>query len=124
MAHKLSPSNGSPCLEPAEIARRLHDEFASCKVDSEQGRDDVGDMLAKLLALKAPQSLIDEVMTGRDRALRITVADDALSDNDLSFFVRPGDGFLIGYRSAQHEAAARTLLLRCALALGYEVKLV
>ena len=81
-------------------------------------------MLAKLIELKAPQSIIDEVIAGRDRALRVTISDDTSSESYLSFIVRPDDGPLIGYHSAQHEEASRSLVERCAVVLGYEILLV
>lgn len=124
MSHRLQPIEGQAYLDPEEVARRLTEEFADCDVDAGQGADDVGDMLAKLIELKAPQAVIDEVTTGRERALRITIADDRAADNRLSFIVRPNDGLLIGYHSAQHEAATRPLLDRCAAALGYEIVLI
>lgn len=124
MAHRLKPPDGQPHLSPAEIARRLDEEFFFCDVDREQGQDDVGDMLAKLIQLNAPPSLIDEIASGRKDSLRITISDEEWSDDGLSFFVRPGDGFLIGYHSAHHEEATNPLLLRCAQALGYMVTLV
>jgi hypothetical protein len=124
LSHRLEPTAGRPYLEPKELARRLRDEFAFCAVDAEQGRDDVGDMLAKLIELKAPQAMIEEVTAGREQSLRVTVADDMASDKYLSFIVRPNDGLLIGYYSAQHEAASKPLLERCAQALSYEIVLV
>lgn len=124
MSHRLEPRDGNPYLHPEDVARRLREEFTCCEVDAEQGQDDVGDMLAKLIELKAPQNIIDEVVAGRASAVRITVSDDDSSENYLSFFVRPNAGPLIGYYSAQHEAATKSLLERCAIALGYKIVLV
>ena len=125
MAHRLAPRPGTPHLEPEKIAKLLSDEFAVCLVNREQGQDDVGDMLAAMIRMKAPQAMIDKVAAGRDRSLSITIADDDThEDAYLSFMVRPDDGILIGYDSAQHEAAAQSLLERCAAALGYQIKLV
>jgi len=121
MSHRLRPYDGQPYLEPEEVARRLQEEFACCGVDADQGQDDIGDMLAKLVELNAPQGVIDEVAAGRARALRVTVSDGDTSDDFLSFIVRPDAGLLIGYRSAQHEEAARSLLGRCARVLGYAI---
>jgi hypothetical protein len=123
MSHRLEPHDGRPYLAPREVAPRLKDEFAFCEVDSDQGQDDVGDILAKLIELKAPQAIIDEVIDGRASALRVIVADDAVTDNFLSLIVRQNDGPLIGYHSAQHEAACRSLVIRCADALNYTVTL-
>jgi hypothetical protein len=124
MSHRLEPIEGQAYLDPEEVARRLADEFAYCDVDAAQGADDVGDMLAKLIELQAPQAVIDEVAASRERALRITIADNSASDDYLRFIVRPNDGLLIGYHSAQHEAATKPLLDRCAAALSYEIVLV
>lgn len=124
MSHRLEPRDGQPYLDPEQVARRLQEEFSCCEVDADQGQDDVGDMLAKLIELKAPQSIIDEVVAGRDRALRVTISDDTSSESYLSFIVRPDDGPLIGYHSAQHEEASRSLVERCAVVLGYEIILV
>jgi hypothetical protein len=124
MSHRLQPHPGQPYLDPEEVARRLRDEFVCCTVDAEQGQDDVGDMLAKLIELKAPQAIIDDVIAGREQSLRVTVADEMASDDYLSFIVRPNEGPLIGYFSAQHEEATRPLVERCVHALGYEIVLV
>ena len=73
MSHRLSPRDGQAFHEPEEIARRWAEEFECCDVDAEQGKDDVGTMLAKFIELNAPQEFIDEAMRGRERSLRITV---------------------------------------------------
>ena len=44
--------------------------------------------------------------------MSVTVADDITMEEYLSFVVRPDEGPLIGYYSAQHEAAMRPLLER------------
>lgn len=124
MSHRLEPESGQPYLSASDVAQRLSEEFASCDVNAEQGQDDVGDMLVKLIELKAPQAIIEDVVASRASALRITVADDDASDDYLSFMVRDGDGPLIGYYSEQHEEATRALVERCAKALGYRARLV
>ena len=124
MSHRLCPPEGRPFLEPEEVVERLREEFAFCDADQDQGADDVGDMIAKLIELKAPKPIIDAAIAGRDRSYSVTVADDMASENYLSFIVRPGEGPLIGYHSGQHEEAVRSLLERCARALDYEIFLV
>jgi hypothetical protein len=124
MAHRLEPRKGRPYLDPEEVVRRLRDEFVHCEADADAGADITGDMIAKLIELKAPQEIIDAAVAGRERALRITVADDAATDDYLSFVVQPDEGPFIGYYSAQHEAATRPLLERCARTLGYKIILV
>jgi hypothetical protein len=81
-------------------------------------------MIAKLIQLRAPQEIVDRAMAGREHSVRITLGDDMASEDYLSFIVQPNEGPLIGYHSAQHEAATRTLLDRCANALGYKIVLV
>ena len=124
MSHRLEPHAGQAYLDPREVATRLQEEFSCCDIDAEQGMDDAGDMLAKLIELKAPQAIIDEVSAGREHSLRVTVADDNASDNYLSFLVRPNNGLLIGYYSATHERTCRPMLERCATALNYQITLV
>ena len=119
MSDRLEPYPGHPYLEPEEIVERLREEFAVCEADREQGADDVGDMIAKLIQLNAPQEWIEARLAGRDRAYRIVIADDPDSENYLSFSVQPEDGPLIGYYSAQHQDATRPSLERCAAALNY-----
>lgn len=125
MAHLLEPTADGVHLDPSQIASLLQDEFTVCLVSREQWEDDVGDMIAALIRMKAPQEVIDKAVAGRDRSLSITVADDETAENAyLSFMVRPEEAILIGYHSAQHEAAASSLLERCAAALNYQIKLV
>lgn len=124
MSHRLEPKTGEPYLPAEEVARRLSEEFESCKIDAEQGQDDVGDMLAKLIALNASQAIIDNIAASRASAVRITVAEDDATDDYLSFIVRDGEGPLVGYYSAQHEEATRPLVERCAATLGYQVILI
>lgn len=124
MAHRLEPQDGRPYLEPETIVRRLREEFVYCDADAEQGSDSVGDMIAKLLELRAPQEIIDQAMAGRDRSVNVIIADDMASEDYLNFTVQPNVGPFIGYYSAQHEAATRPLLERCAEVLGYKIILV
>jgi hypothetical protein len=124
MSHKLYPFKGRPFLKPEEVVERLREEFGFCDADQEQGADDVGDVIAKLIELKAPQPIIDAAIAGRNRSYSVTVADDMASKKSLSFIVRPGEGLLIGYHSAQHKGEVRDLVERCAKALNYEIVVV
>jgi hypothetical protein len=123
MAHRLEPHPGQPYLDPLDALDRLRTEFAYVAADAEQGQDDVGDIIAKLIELKAPQAIIDEQMAGRARSFSVTLADEMSSDDYLSFILQPGIGPLIGYYSEEHEAAAKPLLERCASALNYRIRL-
>jgi hypothetical protein len=124
MSDRLVPLEGRICLDPEEVVSRLREEFAYCDADADQGADDVGDMIAKLIELKAPQAIIDKAAAGRNRSYSVVVADHMDSENHLSFMVRPDDGILIGYHSGQHEASVRSLVERCAHVLDYDIVLV
>jgi hypothetical protein len=121
MSHRLEPPEGHPYLDPEEVVKRLRDEFAFCDADADQGADDVGDVIAKLIELNAPKAIIDAEIAARDRSYSVTVADDLASEDYLSFIVRPGAGPLVGYHSKQREAAIRNLVERYARALDHEI---
>lgn len=126
MSHKLFPREGDRYLKPDEVALRLADEFAICEVDREAAYEMVGDMIAKLIQLKAPQEVIDRAVEGRASALMVFVADaeESAKKAYLNLNVRPEEGILIGYSSRSHEQSTWPLVERCAKALGYEAMLV
>lgn len=126
LSHHLFPFEGSPYLKPDEVARRLREEFTICEVDREAAYEIVGDMIAKLIQLKAPQTVIDRAVAGRAGSLMIFIADDEQSAKEvyLNLNVRPDDGILIGYSSRSHEQSVWPLVERCAKALNYEIHLV
>jgi hypothetical protein len=125
MAHSLTPPPGTPHLSPEEIVRRLREEFAYVEVDREEGGDFVGNMVAKLIELKAPQAVIDQHMAARDHAFSIFIADaPASTEVYLQFVAMPEKGPFISYHSRQHQEAAKPLLDRCAHALDYTCQLI
>jgi hypothetical protein len=124
MAHRLLPPAGRPYLDPNVVVARLRDEFHDCDADADRGADDVGDMIVELTEPKAPQAIIDAAVAGRDRSFSMTVADDMAAEDYLRFIVRPDDGILVGHHSGRHEAAAGSLVERCARVLDYDVFLV
>ena len=122
MAHRLEPLTGREYLPCMEAIVRIREEFDDVDFDQDQGSDDVGDIIAKLIELKAPQQIIDHAMAGRDDSYHVTISDGP-SDGDcsISFILQPNTGPLIGYHSRQHEEQSRPLLERCAKALGYQI---
>lgn len=123
MAHILSPPDGAAYLDPEEVFRRLHEEFDYTAIDRDEGADVVGEIVAKLVELNAPQEVIDFQRASQDRAIQVVIADDSTSDDYLQFTVKPSNGIFIGYSSAQHEAATRPLVERCARVLNYQINL-
>lgn len=124
MAHRLEPRDGCDFLTCTRVIERLRDEFDNVDADADQGSDDVGDMIAKLIELKAPQSIIDDAMAGREQSFRVTIADGPGDDSYISFMLQPNTGPLIGYHSRQHEDTARAIVDRCASALDYQIVVV
>jgi hypothetical protein len=92
MSHRLCPPEGRPFLEPEEVVERLREEFAFCDADRDQGADDVGDMIAKLIELKAPKPIIDAAIAGRDRSFSVSL-------NSLGPYGPPGPNSLTPRRS-------------------------
>lgn len=124
MAHRLEPPGGQPYWTPDEAIERLREEFAVVEVDREEGKDHVGQMIAKLIELKAPQAIIDQHVGAQQQAVRVVVSDDMSSDDFLTFVLMPDEGPFIGYSSAQHEESVAPLLARCATALSYQAVLI
>ncbi len=62
MAHRLEPPTGRDYLPCAEVLARIREEFEDVDADQDQGSDDVGDMIAKLIELNAPQHIIADAM--------------------------------------------------------------
>ncbi|PQO31652.1 hypothetical protein [Blastopirellula marina] len=123
MAHILSPPDGAAYLDPEEVFRRLREEFDYTAIDRDEGADVVGEIVAKLVELNAPQEVIDFQRASQDRAIQVVIANDATSDDYLQFTVKPNNGIFIGYSSSQHESATRRLVERCAQVLNYQINL-
>lgn len=123
MANILFPADGVAYLDPEEVVRRLRGEFDYTAIDRNEGSGVVGEIVAKLVELNAPQEVIDFQLAAQDRAIQVVIADDALSDNCLQFTVKPNSGIFVGYLSREHEISTRSLVERCATVLGYQIKL-
>ncbi len=123
MSHRLEPKDDVSYLTPDEIVSRLQDEFACCTADRDEGKDVVGDTIAKLIELNAPQEIIDQQVAAQSGAITVLIADDDTTEDYLQFTVKPNEGILVGYFSGQHEDATRPLLDRCACVLDYRIEL-
>ena len=122
MTHRLEPIDERSYLSPASIVERLRHEFSYVAADSDEGSKVVGKMIAKLEELKAPQAIIDQARFAQSEAIAVEIADEMGADSYLRFTVKPHEGILIEYHSAQHEEAANSLLLRCARVLCYRIE--
>ena len=123
MSHRLEPHDDTSYLTPDDIVSHLRDEFTHVDADRDEGDNIVGDTIAKLIELNAPQEIIAQQMAAQSNAIAVVIADDSTKDDYLQFTVKPNEGVLIGYFSAQHEAATRPMLERCARVLNYRIDL-
>lgn len=124
MAHRLFPAEGCEYLSALSVVERLRAEFGFVDEDRAAGSDHVGGMIEQFLRMGLPhlRAQISTLQSVRDEAVEIHLADD-VSEQALSFVVIPGEPLFVGYSSEQHEQETRSLLERCAGALGYEVEL-
>ena len=123
MPHRLEPFDESSYLHPDQVVARLEEEFAYCAASKEQGSDSVGDVIAKLIEMNAPQEIIDQQLAAQSSSIEVVIADDSSSDNYLQFTVIPNEGIFISYFSRQHQDATKQLVDRCAMILNYRVEL-
>jgi hypothetical protein len=124
MAHRLVPESECPPLDPVEVIRRLRREFVAVVEDREAGARHIDQMIVQFQRMGMPGEVIAAHREMREQAFRVVVTDDAASDVAyLHFVTMPGEGLFIGYHSGWHEEASRSLLERCARALGYRIEL-
>ena len=123
MSHRLEPIDDQSYLAPSDVVERLREEFGFVEADQDEGDNIVGDTIAKLIELNAPQEIIDQQRAAQSRSISVVITDELTADDFLRFTVKPDEGILIGYSSGQHEAAVRPLVERCATALNYRIDL-
>ncbi|GAA4432459.1 hypothetical protein [Bremerella cremea] len=121
MSHLLTPSDNASFLKPEEIAKRFQEAFPHCEIDREGGADAVGETIVALLRMNAPAELIEQQRALQEESIAVVLADDPSSEHDLNLVLKPGEGILVPYYSAQHQEAVRRLVERCAEVLGYEI---
>jgi|CXWL01.1.fsa_nt_gi hypothetical protein len=119
MECRLAPYEGAEYLDTDDVVARLRGEFAHVQADRDLGYDHMGDVIAKLLVLQAPQEIIDQQLAIQDRTISVAVTDDSASDAYLSFFVKPDLPIVCCLNVGQEAEVVRPLVERCARALGY-----
>jgi hypothetical protein len=124
MSHKLEPKDGASFLPPQAAIERLRAEFDYVGADRDAGADHVGQMVAAFLRLNAPEATVQFYAARQGDSFQVEVADDSDSEIFIRFALIPDVAPLIGYSSAQDEAASRPLVERCARALNYRIVLV
>jgi hypothetical protein len=119
---KLRPFEGRSALSVADVTHRLTTEFAVVDVDPEEGRAHVAGMLTATLrfsdAVPGKQGQLEWLRSVQDSAVHVFFGDDAttlagccvMPDSEL-FFGSPDEV----------DGAARSLVERAAVALGYSL---
>jgi hypothetical protein len=117
--------SGTTYLPTEEVVQRLRGQFAFFVAHPHQRPDELGALLAKLIAESAPPAAIDAAVAGRKCTFSVVLADDLAPDSMdyLSFDVRPDESILFGYRDEQHLADVSALLERCTRLLDYDAVL-
>ena len=130
MAHsRLFPRRGESFISPGEAVRRLAAEFVAVTTDRQQGAEHVWRMVTQLRRmghLTPPPATPDEIARLEvlaPEAVFVLLSDGPASGQaDLTTCIFPDHPLFFGYSSAQHQAASRPLLERCAKVLGYEIE--
>lgn len=126
MADRLVTNDARGYLAPLIVVNRLKSEFSYIEADGEEGRRYVLETIDRLKADTSlryvDQQMVQKLARVKNRAIFVCFADDAASDLAfLTTYVIPEMPLVFDYASAAHERAARHLLTRCAVVLGYEV---
>ena len=76
--------------------RVVRGEFSHCTADRDEGDSIVGDTIAKLIELNAPQDIIDQQIAAQSGSIAVVIADDMSSDDYFpDHLVDKGKGLLI-----------------------------
>jgi hypothetical protein len=127
MAHRLVPREGQPYLTPRVVVARLLSEFPYVTSSNEGGRGYVRGIIRQLRAIKqsgdsrVDSEYLDRLERVQDGAIYVHFEDWNSEAIYLSTAVIPGEPLCFFYSSSKHEQAAKTLLLRCAAALDYDI---
>lgn len=127
MAHRLNPRDGRPYLSPRAVVARLQSVFPYVAWSEEDGRRYVGGIIRQLQAIKQTGNIpvdseyLDRLERAQNGAIYVYFEDWNSEAAFLSTAVIPGEPLFFHYSSSAHEQAAKTLLLRCAEALDYDI---
>lgn len=119
MVFTLSPRRDSLPLPYSEVISRLQTEFAGRVIISDISEPDVEGMVAELIELDAPQSMIDNACTGI--LVRISLYDYEFSDDSVTFDLTPVTSSIRGHYPDGDTGSILSLLERTAGTLGYSL---
>ena len=128
MAHRLCASDGQPLLLPRVVVSRLENEFSYVEASEDEGRRHVGGIIRQVRKLQEAGNIpidldyLDRLTKAQRGSIFVYFGDDPGSELDcLSTAIIPGEALFFDYSSRAHENATRSLLLRCAVVLDYEI---
>lgn len=128
MQIRLTTRVGDRYLCPLEVVRRLEREFAYVETSQEDGRRHVLEVIQQLLALKhAGYGPVDDAYLAKldqaeEKAICVHFGDDLNSEEALlSTPIVPEEPLFFEYSSRNHQDGTRSLVARCAAALGYKI---
>jgi hypothetical protein len=127
MAHRLAPRDGHRYLSPRVVVSRLLSKFSLVSSSEEDGRCYVRGIIQQLHVIKKMGSIsvdseyLDRLEKAQNGAIYVYFADWDFETAFLSTVVIPGEPLFFHYLSNAHEKAAKSLLMRCAEALEYEI---
>jgi len=106
----------------------LETEFAYVESSDDEGRRHVQNLIRQLMRIKQGGKIpvdgehLDRLKKAQSAAVYVYFGDNPSSETGyLCTAVIPNEPLIFDYNSKEHEGAARSLLVRCARALDYEI---
>jgi len=128
MGHRLFAKPETGYLAPREVVKRIDAVFAYLEASEEEGREHVRDVITQLQAMMRDGTIpqdrkyIAHMKRVQDQAIFLYFGDNpGVEEECLSTAVIPGEPLFFDYSSPEHEMAARPILERCAIVLGYDI---
>jgi hypothetical protein len=130
MAHdRLFPKSKKPFLTPEDVLARLSTEFSGLRVDRKQAEEHMRRMIQQLRLMSdltpppASKEQIARLEQVTADSIYVVIADAGTPNGvSLTACIIPGEPLFFGYSSSKHQADTRSLLLRCARSLQYEIE--
>jgi len=128
MGHRLLSKSDTGYLSPREVVNRINAVFAYVEASEDEGREHVRDVVAQLQsmmkegAIPQDRQYLAHLKRVQDQAIYVYFGDNPGAENEcLGTAIIPGEPILFDYASPEHEQAARHILERCAIVLGYDI---
>lgn len=128
MAHHLVPRAGQQYLSPRSVVTRLLSEFSYVASSEEDGRRHVRAIIKELHTIRqrgdipVDDQYLDRLEKAERDAIYVYFGDWDFETPYLGTAVIPGEPIFFSFSSHAHAEAAKTMLMRCAETLHYEVR--